>query len=125
LHLAGKKYYKLYSKILSVIKEAKKMNYNRRILKSSNNNKTTWDIIKLEIGKNFPNGDNQVLDIKGKSSDQRDIADAFNNYFLSIADTITEYKTHNNNKIGTDKILLPLISIFYHKFLKICFLLWG
>jgi hypothetical protein len=99
------------------------MNYNRRILKSSSNNKTTWDIIKLEIGKHFSNGDNQVLDIKGKSSDQRDIADAFNNYFLSIADTITEYKTHN--KIGTDKILLPLISIFYHEFLKICFLLWG
>jgi hypothetical protein len=80
LQLAGKKYYKLYSKILSnAIKEAKKMNYNRRILKSSNNNKTVWDIIKLEIGKNFSNGDNEVLDIKGKSSDQRDIADAFNN----------------------------------------------
>jgi len=77
------------------------MNYNRRILKSSNNNKTTWDIIKLEIGKNFSNGDNEVPDIKGKSSNQRDIADAFNNYFLSISDTITENKTHN--KIGTDK----------------------
>jgi len=41
LDLAGKKYYKLYSKILSnVIKETKKVNYNRRILKSSNNNKS-------------------------------------------------------------------------------------
>jgi hypothetical protein len=61
---------------------------------SSNNNKTTWDIIKLETGKNFSDGDNQVLDIKGKSSDQQDIADAFNNYFLSIANTINrEYDT--------------------------------
>jgi hypothetical protein len=41
-----------------LLKKLKKINYNRRILKSSNNNKTTWDIIKLEIGKNFYNGDN-------------------------------------------------------------------
>ena len=33
------------------------MNYNSRILKSSNNNKTTWDIKRLETGKNFSNGD--------------------------------------------------------------------
>ena len=112
LHLADKKYYKLYSKILSnIIKEAKNMNYNRRILQSSNNNKTTWDIIKLEIDKDFSNGDNQVLDIKEKSSG---IADAFNNYFLSIADIISENKTHN--KTGTDKILLPLHSIFITNF---------
>jgi len=30
--------------LLNVIKEAKKMNYNSRILKSSNNTKTTWNI---------------------------------------------------------------------------------
>ena len=33
------------------------MNYNSRILKSSNNNKTTWDIKILETGKNVSNRD--------------------------------------------------------------------
>jgi hypothetical protein len=56
----------------------------------------------LETGKNFSNGDIPVLDIEGKTScNQQAIADVFNNYFLSIADTITENKTHN--KIGTDQ----------------------
>jgi len=36
------------------------MNYNSGILKSSNNNKSTWDIIILEPGKNFSNGDIRI-----------------------------------------------------------------
>ena len=31
------------------------MIYSSRTLKSSNKNETTWDIIKLETGKNFSN----------------------------------------------------------------------
>jgi len=43
-----------------------------------------------------------VLDIKGKSScNQQAIAEAFNNYFLSIADTFT--KNNIYNKIGTNQ----------------------
>jgi len=42
-----------------------------------------------------------VLDIKGKSSCiQQAISDAFNNYFLSIADTITKNNIH---KPGTNQ----------------------
>jgi hypothetical protein len=99
-----KRYYQLYCKILSnVIKEAKKMNYNRKILKSSNKNKTTWDIIKLETGKQSYNGDIQSLDIGGKPSyDQQAIPDSFNNYFSSIVETI--HKKNIYNKTGTSNV---------------------
>ena len=123
-NLSLKKYYKLHIKILSVIGEAKKINHNRGILKASNKNRTIWDIIKLETGKNFSNTDIQVLVIdNGYSCDQQVIADSFNNYFHSTADTITNNNTHN--KTGTNKILLPLLFIFYHGSLNISCLLGG
>lgn len=77
----------------------------------------------MEIGKNFSNGDNQVLDIKGKSSDQRDIADAFNNYFLSISDTITKNKTHN--KTGNDKDIISAPLYFLSRISKNSFPVVG
>jgi hypothetical protein len=46
-----KQFYKAYCKILAnVIKEAKKMAYNKRILKSNNKPKTTWNIINELLG---------------------------------------------------------------------------
>ena len=70
----------------------------------------------------FSKPDIQVLVFHhGYSCDQQVIADAFNNYFYSIADTITSNNTHN--KTGTNKILLPLLFIFYHRSLNIPFLL--
>jgi hypothetical protein len=42
----------------------------------------------LDTDANFSNGDIQVLDIEGKPSYYKQaIADAFNNYFFSIADS--------------------------------------
>ena len=122
-NLRLKKYHKLRFKILSnVTGEAKKINHNQGILKSSNKNKNIWDIIKLETGKNFSNADIHVLVIdNGYSCDEQIIADAFNNYFHSIADRVTNNNTHN--KTGTNKILLPLLSIFYDRSLNISFLL--
>jgi hypothetical protein len=44
-----KQYYKLYSKILTkVINEAKRLNYNNKIINSNNTAKTAWNIIKAE-----------------------------------------------------------------------------
>jgi len=78
----------------------------------------------LETGKNFSKADIQVLVIDhGYSCDQQATADAFNNYFYSIADTITNNNTHN--KTGTNKILLPHLFIFYHRSLNSPFLLRG
>ena len=48
---ALKDFYKRYCKILSrVIKEAKKYQYNKKILTSSNRIKTIWNIVKTETG---------------------------------------------------------------------------
>jgi hypothetical protein len=42
----------------------------------------------LDTGTNFSNGDIQVLDIEGKPSYyQQATADAFNNFFISTADS--------------------------------------
>jgi len=60
---------------------------------------------------NFSKADIQVLFIgNGYSCDQQVTADAFNNYFYSIADTITN--NNHNIKTGTNKLLLPLFFIF-------------
>ena len=46
-----KQYYKLYCKILcKVIKEAKRMTFDERILKSNNKPKNTWVLIKEILG---------------------------------------------------------------------------
>ena len=51
-----KHYYKVYCKILSnVIKEGKRLKYNKQILISHNKIKTMWNIIKAETGKKVIN----------------------------------------------------------------------
>ena len=43
------KYFKDYCQILSeIIKEAKKMEYDRRILNSTNKMRTSWNLINIE-----------------------------------------------------------------------------
>jgi hypothetical protein len=64
-----KSHYKMYCKILSnVIKEAKRINYNNQILASNNKIKTTWEIVKLELGRKTINVGVQSLNIDGMST---------------------------------------------------------
>ena len=78
----------------------------------------------METRKNFSNGDIQVLDIEGKPPcNQQATADAFNNYFLSKVTQLP--RIIHIIILGITKILLPLLSIVYHKFLKIPLLLRG
>jgi hypothetical protein len=67
------------------MKEAKSLNYNSTIPKSSDKNKTVWNIIKLETGKKSTNEDTHVLNIEENiNSKHQVIADALINfkYFL-------------------------------------------
>ena len=58
------RYYKDYCRILSkVIKEAKKMQYDKRILNSTNRMKTSWNLINTERGKGMNNQITQPLHI--------------------------------------------------------------
>ena len=71
-------------------------------LKSSNKCKSTWDIIKELTSKQHSKADIQELMIDSKHlKDQQYMADAFNNYFLSIIDKIS--KSNVDNTINNEK----------------------
>ena len=75
-----KRHYQIYRKILSnVIKEAKRIYYDKKVKKSSNKCKTTWDIIKKLTDNQHSQTDIQERTIDSKHlKDQLDITDAFN-----------------------------------------------
>jgi hypothetical protein len=96
-----KAYYKRYCKILSnVILLAKKLHYNRIILNSNNKMATTWKIINHENGKPSHSNTTIALRIDNREvTNQAKIANIFNNYFLSIADSlISSNNNHTNAK---------------------------
>ncbi|PNF42587.1 hypothetical protein B7P43_G03095, partial [Cryptotermes secundus] len=93
-----KQYYKSYCKILTkVINEAKRLSNEDKITNSNNVAKTTWNIIRAELGKDCS---------KGKICNTVQINSSnFNNYFLNVADNITQKissqftsDTDSNNK---------------------------
>jgi hypothetical protein len=93
-----KLYYKQYCKILyKVIKEAKKLYYKDIITKSKNKMKTTWNIIQKGTGKKIKEDEIKSLRINNIIvHNQVSIANAFNDYFLNVAEKIT-------NNINEDK----------------------
>jgi len=101
-----KRHYQAYCKILlKVIKEAKKLNYDTKIKKSSNRCKATWEIIKKLTNNHYSHTNMQELMIDNKHlKDQQDIADAFNDYFSSIVYNVNKNKV--NNKINNAKVFL-------------------
>jgi hypothetical protein len=94
-----KEFYKLYCKILSrVIKEAKKRQYNKRILTSKNKTKTIWNIVKTETGKKTEKEGIPLINYNGLLIDnQQAISSIFNNYFSTIAEEIIG--TNQNDRI--------------------------
>jgi len=84
-------YYKRYCAVLSkVILIAKKLHYNKIILGSKNKMKSTWKIINEEKGKTKSCIDIQSLVINNHViMNQNKIANIFNNYFISVGDTIS------------------------------------
>jgi len=116
-------YYKNYCKILSkVIILAKKMYYNNELANSTSKPKTTWSIIKT-ITNNKKNLNNiLVMEIDGKiMAHHQTIAEKFNNYYVSIADNITNNNPINNTIGDLNKInsLNYLYSAFKQSFTNI------
>jgi hypothetical protein len=88
--------------VSNVIKEAKRVYNEKKIKKSSNKYKTNCDVIKKLTNNQHSQIDIQELTIDGNHlKDQQDIADAFNNYFLSIIDKISKNNVNNetNNEM--------------------------
>jgi hypothetical protein len=76
--------------LANVIQEAKRI-YDKKIQKSSNKCKATWDIIKELTNNKHSQPDIQELITDNKHlNDQQDITDAFNNHFSSLIDKISK-----------------------------------
>jgi hypothetical protein len=92
-----KGYYQLYSNILAnVIREAKKINYRKKILRSNNKYKTTWDIIKEISGHQHHTINMQDIKVANEHIiDQQEIAEVFNDYFTFKKDKVHKYKAQN------------------------------
>jgi len=89
-----KLHYRVYSRILAnVIREAKTMYYNKKILKSNNKYKTTWDIIKEVTGQQHPESDVQGLKVENDHlTDPQEIEEVFNDYFTFKKDKVNTCK---------------------------------
>ena len=111
-----KTYYKTYCKILSVvIKEAKKLNYADKIKKSVNKNKNVWDIVNLETNKTAKTEEINTQKIDGNTiSDRQEIANAFNKYFLTVAENINMKQNApcSQNLDNTTPIQFPVPKIW-------------
>jgi hypothetical protein len=85
-----RKYYKDYCRILpKVVKEAKRMAYDKQILNSNNVMRTSWKLINNELGRGNKNHGVQSVNIDGRITENHQIiADASNKYFTTILDTI-------------------------------------
>jgi len=80
--------YKRYCKILiDVLKTAKEKYYDELISKSKNKAKTTWKIIK-KIGNNSENDIKSLKTNDTKTNNPHEIANTFNDYFLTVMHTI-------------------------------------
>ena len=118
-----REHYKKYCKILSaVINEAKKLTHNNKIKKSTNPNKTIWDIVKMETGKtNLTKNDIiDKLKVGDKlENDYKKIAETFNIHFTLITDTIAAKNnpnTCNTNKTTPTHYLLQSFSCTFPNF---------
>jgi hypothetical protein len=104
-----KRHYRLYSRILeNVIREAKTTYCNKKIQKSSNKNKTTWDIIKEVTGHQHPKIDVQDLKVKNENiTDFQEIAEVFNDYFTFKKDKVNIYKIQNRPNNAKRETVVP------------------
>ena len=111
--------YRRYCKLLSVvIKEAKKLNYADKIKKSVNKNKTVWDTVNLEINKTGNAEEINTLKIDGNTiSDHQEIANAFNKYFLTVAENINmKQNAPSSQNLDNATALHYLTQAFKHPF---------
>jgi hypothetical protein len=113
-------YYKSYCTVLSKVTLAvKKLHYNKIILGSKNKMKSAWKIINEEKGKTKNDTDIQALVINNNvMMNQNKIANIFNDYFLSVADTSN---SDNNKHMNTSmtNVINYLTNNFKRPFPKI------
>jgi len=98
------------------------MYYNNNLANSTNKPKTTWSIIKtITNNKKNPN-DILMMEVVGKiTTHQQTTAKEFINYYISVADNITNNNTVNNTigDLNKNDPLNNLYSAFQQSFTTI------
>jgi len=106
--LSHKDHYKKYCKILSsVIRDAKKLYYDSLIKKSTNKVKVTWYIVKTLTHDNH----NAKKSITRDINNTQKIAEAFNQYFSTIAEQLIKESTKENSNKGIDPLTYLRLNI--------------
>jgi hypothetical protein len=84
------------------------MFYDRLIAKSDNKIKTTWNIIKNEIGRMHPieQVPSSLVNI-GKLKNQTTVANTFNNFFLTTSEKLNIHKFEKGDAISFLKDSFP------------------
>jgi hypothetical protein len=92
-------HYKKYCKILTrVIREAKKLYYQKLISNSENRIQLTWKIINKETGKRqAPENITELHVGKKKVTTTREVVEVFNKYFINAAENL-EMRNANKNE---------------------------
>jgi hypothetical protein len=115
-----KEYFKKYCRILArVITTAKKYYYNKLLLKSNNKTRTTWNIVKTISDNKGPTDNITAMKLNDKlSCNLLAIADAFNNYFSSVAEKLLLRNYFGEPSVINKDFLSYLHQNFYHSFPK-------
>ena len=83
--------------LTKVIKEAKKLYYQKLISNSENKIQLTWKIINKETGKR--RGPDNITELKvgnSKVTNTKEVVEVFNKYFITVAENL-ETKSANKN----------------------------
>jgi hypothetical protein len=113
-----KDHYKNYSEVSSdVIKAAKRLCYNNKIVSSTNKMKTIWQIVKTETNTNHKNHNIPLINISDILSDNyQTIVNKFNRYFANIANQILTNNSLDNNTTNSTQFLEYLYKAFNNPF---------
>lgn len=102
-------FYKKYKSIYRrVIREAKKMHYDTKILNAENKSKMVWDIINSTI-KNQSNTTQCTISVNdAEITDKKEIANTFNDHFVNLPKLLS----NNNRTVNLNTIAQVEQSIF-------------
>jgi Notch-like protein len=118
-----RKYYKDYCRIISkVVKEAKRMEYDKQISNSNNVMRTSWKLINNELGRAHKNSTIQTVNIDDRIIvNHQIIADAFNKHFIDTPNMISktinvDYCQTKNSANNYDTSSYSLKHVFQSSF---------
>ena len=113
-----KEYYKKYCRNLArVIMSAKKLHYNKRLLKSNNKLETTWNIVKTITNNKDTINNILTMNMKDKiSSNPLAIVNVFNTYFSPVAENLLTKNFSGKNIINNKDAISYLHQNFRQSF---------